>query len=115
MHASPLRTVRTAHSTSAIITCAESWGDPNAQTLKRSHVQTFIMRCMQEVEEQNASAPGAVTQVVADKQTTTPTAKPGIASAVAGVLLAYGAIAIFLQLEVPAKLIRGAMGYSGWL
>src|SRR5262245_1104040 len=32
----------------------------------------------------------------------------------AACLLAYGAVTIFLQLEVVTKLVRGAMGYGGW-
>lgn len=37
------------------------------------------------------------------------------ASWLAGALLAYGAIVIFLQTEGPAKLIQGALGYGGWV
>ena len=29
-------------------------------------------------------------------------------------LAAYGAVLVFLQLEVPAKVLRAAMGYGGW-
>src|SRR5947209_785750 len=48
-------------------------------------------------------------------------ARPGIGALsfhlrlVAAALLVYGTALIFLQLEAPLKLLRGAMGYAGWV
>src|SRR5947209_1109986 len=47
-------------------------------------------------------------------QTAVPSRPRTALRAAAIALSAYGAITVFLQLETPLKLARGAMGYGGW-
>src|SRR3954469_13143765 len=74
------------------------------------------MACMQTVERPNIQPTTLSDPVLSVNDAAQPLnhlARP--LNVLAALLLLYGTALIFLQLEAPLKLLRGVLGYGGWL